>query len=160
MRGAGHVFVLDKMLAPDALRVFDPISLHSREKKPNEYKPVQVESGSSDEIRSGHPHIFCFLFSSRPDDDLFVQPLRRRQINRGAAREQVINDLYRIMKIAGFPRVDVTILEEVVTKAAPSGREGRRDTFAFLWLNDRMNEVRNTFTNLRTDQALVHFEFS
>ena len=78
-------------------------------------------------------------------------------INTIAARQQVINDLYRIMKITGFPRVDVTILEEVVTKAAPSDVKADKDQLR-LWLNDRMNEVRNTFTNLRADQALVHFD--
>ena len=156
MRGAAATeLVLDKTLAPDTLRILDPISLRWYEKKPNEYKPVQVQSGSSDEIDLDIPTFFISYFRRDPTTIYSYSPFVAA-INTIAARQQVINDLYRIMKITGFPRVDVTILEEVVTKAAPSDVKADKDQLR-LWLNDRMNEVRNTFTNLRADQALVHF---
>ena len=159
MRGAAATeLVLDKTLAPDALRILDPISLRWYEKKPNEYKPVQVQSGSSDEIDLDIPTFFISYFRRDPTTIYSYSPFVAA-INTIAARQQVINDLYRIMKITGFPRVDVTILEEVVTKAAPSDVKADKDQLR-LWLNDRMNEVRNTFTNLRADQALVHFDSS
>src|SRR3546814_18561980 len=46
--------------------------------------------------------------------DLFVAA-----INTITARTTVINELYRIMRIVGYPRMDVTVLQEVIERNVP-----------------------------------------
>lgn len=157
LRGAATAeLVLDKTLAPDNVRIIDGMSLKWYEKKPGEYKPVQVQSGSSTEISLDIPTFFISFFRRDPTSIYAYSPFVAA-INTIAARQQVINDLYRIMKITGFPRMDITILEEVLQKAAPADVKADKDKLS-QWLTDRMNEVRRTFENLRADQALVHFD--
>lgn len=157
MRGAASAeLVLDKTLAPDTLRIIDPSSLKWYEKKPNEYKPVQLTSGSSVEVSLDFPTFFISYFRRDPTSIYAYSPFVAA-INTIAARQQVVNDLYRIMKITGFPRMDITILEEVVTKAAPADIRSDKDKLR-QWLADRMSEVRSVFTSLRADQAIVHFD--
>ena len=72
-----------------------------------------------------------------------------------AARQQVINDLYRIMQITGFPRISITVLEEVMAKNAPP--EIRNDQQKLrAYINARRNEVGAQFASIRPDQPIVH----
>jgi hypothetical protein len=140
MRGAAvGELVLDKTLAPDTLRILDPISIRWYEKKPNEYKPVQVQSGSSDEIDLDTPDVLHLLLSSRPDDDLFVQPLRRRHQHhrRASAGHQRPLPHHEDHRLPKGRRHDPGRGGD---QSRAQRREGRQDQLR-LWLNDRMNEV-------------------
>ena len=58
--------VLDKSLLPERVRIVDPASLKWYEKKPGEYKPVQVIPGSSDEVSLDYPTFFTSFFRRNP----------------------------------------------------------------------------------------------
>jgi hypothetical protein len=76
-------------------------------------------------------------------------------INTVAARQQVINDLYRIMQVTGFPRMDVTIMEEVLKKNANS--ETQQDaTKMRAFIDGEVARIQGAVASLRADQALVH----
>ena len=78
-------------------------------------------------------------------------------INTVAARQQIVNDLYRIMQITGYPRIVVSVLEEVMTKNMPVDvqmDEGRRRQ----WANDRFNELRTVMANPTANQAIVTWD--
>jgi hypothetical protein len=148
--------VLDKSLAPERVRIVDAASLKWYEKKPGEYKPVQVTPGSSEEVSLDQPTFFASFFRRDPTAIYAHSPFVAA-INTIAARQQVINDLYRIMQITGFPRLHVKVLEEVVKNAAPPDVQADK-TRLREWLTDRLNEVRSAFTNLRADQSTVAFD--
>lgn len=148
--------ILDKTLGPERVRIPDPASLKWYEKKPGEYKPVQLVTGQSKEVSLDIPTFFVSFFRRDPTSIYPYSPFVAA-INTIAARQQVVNDLYRIMQLTGYPRIDVKVLEEVVMKAAPAAV---RDDPAKLkiWLADRLGEVRGIFNNLRADNTIVHWD--
>ena len=76
-------------------------------------------------------------------------------INTVAARQRIINDLYRIMLITGYPRLDIEVLEDVVVKNAPLDIKG--DPLKLTqYINNTITSITNTVSNLRADQAFVH----
>ena len=93
--------VLDKSLLPERVRIVDPASLKWYEKKPGEYKPVQVIPGSSDELSLDFPTFFTSFFRRDPTTIYPYSPFVSA-INTIAARQQVVNGLYRIMQLTGL----------------------------------------------------------
>jgi hypothetical protein len=116
--------ILDKTLGPERVRIPDPASLKWYEKLPGVYKPVQLATGQSQEVPLDFPTFFVSFFRRDPTSIYPFSPFVAA-INTIAARQQVVNDLYRIMQLTGYPRIDVKVLEEVITKSAPPERAGR-----------------------------------
>lgn len=154
--GIGVELVLDKKMAPSELRMVDMQSIQWYEKNAGQYKPVQTVSGVQDGINLDIPTFFVSFFRKAPTDIYSYSPFVS-SINTIAARQQVINDLYRIMQKTGYPRMDITVVEEVMLKNAPTSI--RNDPAKMkAWANERLSEVRTAFENLRSDQAIVHFD--
>lgn len=157
LRGAiGVELVLSDQLAPSELRVVDTSTIEWYEKQPGQYKPVQKISGQQNEINLDIPTFFVAFFRRDPTE-IYSYSTFVSSINTIAARQQVINDLYRIMRSTGFPRLDVKVVEEVLTKNAPANVKND-PTLLREWKNARMGEIRTTFEGIRADQALVHFD--
>lgn len=160
LRGAiGTELILDKTLAPTDLRMVDMSSIRWYEKKPGEYKPVQEiqgGAGGSNEVNLDIPTFFVSFYRRDPTTIYTYSPFVSA-INTIAARQQVINDLYRIMQKTGYPRMDVTVVEEVLLKNLPASLKtdvaGTRN-----WMNARLAEVRGAFEGIRADQAFVHWD--
>jgi hypothetical protein len=160
MRGAiGTELILDKQLAPTDLRMVDMASVRWYEKKPGEYKPIQEiqgGAGGSNEISLDIPTFFVSFYRRDPTTIYTYSPFISA-INTIAARQQVINDLYRIMQKTGYPRMDVKVVEEVLEKSVPASI--KTDMVAKQqWMNSRLNEVRSAIEGIRADQAFVHFD--
>ena len=154
--GIGVELVLDKKLSPAELRMVDLQSVQWFEKKAGQYKPRQTVSGVQDGIDLDIPTFFVSFFRKAPTDIYSYSPFVAA-INTIAARQQVINDLYRIMQKTGFPRMDIKVVEEVMIKNAPAAI--RNDPAKMkAWGNERLSEIRTAFENLRSDQAIVHFD--
>jgi len=155
LRGSpGVELILDKKFEPDSLRMIDMMSVTWNESKTGEYKPVQKPTGSNVEINLDVPTFFVARFQQNPTDIYTYSPFVSA-INTIAARQQVINDLYRISQVIGYPRMDVKVLEEVILKSAPPLlRSDEKKTREFV--DNQMAQVRSMFTNLRADEALVH----
>lgn len=160
LRGAiGTELILDKALAPSALRTVDMSTIRWYEKKPGEYKPIQEiqgGAGGSNEINLDIPTFFVSFYRRDPSTIYTYSPFISA-INTIAARQQVINDLYRIMQKTGYPRLDIEVIEEVLVKNAPTNI--KNDPVELRgWMNARLNEVRGVFEGIRSDQAFVHFD--
>jgi hypothetical protein len=67
----------------------------------------------------------------------------------------VINELYRIMKIVGYPRVDVTVLESVLMESAPPSLRTNKDAIRG-YVQAELQRVRATISNLGSADAFVH----
>jgi hypothetical protein len=157
LRGSiGVEVVLNEKLEPKELRQLDMATVEWYEKRPGEYKPIQKPVGSNVEINLDLPTFFVAFFRRSPLS-IYTHSFFVSAINTIAARQQVINDLYRIMQITGFPRMSVAVVEEVLQKNAPPAIKNDQEKLR-EWVNARFNEIRNTVTNLRPDEVLVHVD--
>jgi hypothetical protein len=146
--------VFDKNLAPTEVRFVDPQYIFWYEKLPGQYKPEQRQAGQF--ISLDIPSFF-FAFHHKDPNSIYAQSTFTSAINTIAARQQVVNDLYRIMKITGYPRLDIEVLEEVILKNMPGDIKKNADQ-ARAWLNARLSEINTAITNIRPDQAFVHWD--
>lgn len=155
LRGSpGAELILDKKFEPDTLRLIDIASIEWREKTPGVYKPVQKPTGSNIEINLDIPTFFTARFHQNPTDVYTYSPFVAA-INTIAARQQVINELYRITQVVGYPRMDISVLEEVLLKSAPPLlRADHEKTRAFV--DTQIQQITSAYQNLTSDQPLIH----
>jgi hypothetical protein len=152
--GTALELVLDKTYVPSELRTVDPATLTWEQTAPGVYKPTQTPTGTNTKIDLNIPTFFTSSFHQSPLDMYTFSPFVS-SINTIASRQLVINELYRIMKIVGYPRVDVKVLEDVVAKAAPPAyRSNPEQLRAFM--EAELNRVRQTIANLQSSDAFVH----
>lgn len=143
--------VLDKQMLPSELRLLDPLTIEFTEKNPGVYFPEQVISGNR--ISLDVPNFFMAYFRKDPTR-VYSSSFFVAAINTIAARQQVINDLYRIMNKTGYPRIKATVLEEVLRKNAPAAaKEDEVEMQKFI--NARLNDISQRISNLRADESLV-----
>ena len=155
LRGAlAFELVLDKQYAPDKLRIVDMSTIEWNEAKPGEFKPQQRPAGGGNPIKLDIPTFFTSMFHQNPADVYAYSPFVS-VINTVAARTSVINELYRIMQVTGYPRLDVTVLEDLIMQSAPANL--RADPAARQnFVDAQLASIRTTFSNIRSDQAFVH----
>lgn len=152
--GTAAELVLNKAYIPYELRLVDPASIEWQETKNGVYVPIQKPVGTNLEIDLNIPTFFTANFHQSPLD-VYTFSTFVASINTIASRQLVINELYRIMKIVGYPRVDVQVLEEVLAKAAPASY--RNDPVKMRgFVETELNGIRNTLSGLGSADAFVH----
>jgi hypothetical protein len=154
--GIGGELVLNKQLAPDEIRNVDMASVQWYEKQPGVYKPIQKKPGVDKEISLDIPTFFVSFFRRDPTS-IYPKSNFVAAINTIAARQQVINDLYRIMQKTGYPRLDIKVVEEVLMKNAPANLKNDQAKLVD-WANTQLARIRASFENLRADQAMIHWD--
>jgi hypothetical protein len=148
--------VVDKKGAPAEIRNVDLANVLWYETAPGVLKPWQRAPGQGDGISLDLPGIFTATYRQNPTSIYPKSPFIAA-INTLAARQQVINDLYRIMKVTGYPRMALKVLQDVLMKAAPL--DVKADPAKVQkWMRDRLNEVAAHFEGISPDQAFVHFD--
>lgn len=146
--------VLDKTYVPSELRMVDPATLVWHQKTNGVYTPVQKPSTANVEIDLNIPTFFTESFHQSPLDIYTYSPFVSA-INTIASRTQVIQELYRIMKIVGYPRVDIQVLDDVLVQSAPpSIRTDPLKIRAFV--QTELDRVRASIANLQSGDAFVH----
>lgn len=155
LRGAiSAELILNKQLAPENIKIIDSSTVVWYEQKPGLYKPKQKPPGVDKEIDLDIPTFFMSFYRRDPTTIYSYSPFTS-VINTVAARQQVINDLYRIMQLTGYPRLDVTIVEEVIRNSAPANIQ--RDQKAMTeYVQGQISTLAQQFANIRADQASVH----
>lgn len=155
LRGGCDVeLVLNKQFIPSELRVIDGKTVFWRQKQPGMYAPYQKPEGSNEEIDLNVPTFFTSRFHQSPIDTYSYSPFVAA-INAIAARQEVINELYRIMRVVGYPRLDIKILEDVISASAPStvrADAGKLRTF----VENEVAKIAAQVSTIRSDQAFVH----
>lgn len=154
--GIGVELIFDEKLAPADLRNVDLNSVEWFERKPGEYKPRQKVSGVQDGINLDIPTFFVAYYRQNPTKIYSNSPFVST-INTIAARQQVINDLYRIMQFTGYPRMEVKVVEEVLRKSMPANIKLDPNKEK-EWINARMAEIQSSVMNIRADTAFVHMD--
>lgn len=138
----------------DAIHLIDPISLEWFEKTNGRLTPEQVPTGGGNNISLDVVSVFAAYYRQDPTKAYSNSPFVS-SINTVAARQRIINDLYRIMTLTGYPRLDITVLEEVIANNAPLDIKADPAKFT-QYVNNTITSITNTVTNLRADQAFVH----
>lgn len=155
LRGSiGVELVFDKMMQPSELRNIDMGSVNWFEKKPGEYKPQQETAESSEKISLDIPTFFTASFRRDPTSP-YTYSYFVSSINTIAARQQVINDLYRIMQVNGYPRIEIKVLEDIVLKNAPASIKNNPDELR-SYVSSIVQNVANSFNGIRPDQPFAH----
>lgn len=151
--GCGAELVVDKNFLPREIRLVDPKSLEWTELSPGQYKPTQTVSGSQDGIDLDIPTFFMTFFRKDPTAIYTYSPFVS-VINTVAARTQIVNDLYRIMQVSGYPRLHIKVLEEVVRKSAPA--DAQQDPAKMSeYISARFTEIKSKIASLRADETFV-----
>ena len=155
LRGAvGAELIFDKMMLPSEIRNVDMYYVKWYEKKPGEFKPQQETTESGEKISLDIPTFFTSTFRQDPTSP-YTYSYFVSAINVIAARQQVINDLYRIMNVTGFPRIDLTVMEETVIKNAPSNIKDKPEELK-KWVTGIVQGVANSFNGVAPDQPFSH----
>lgn len=116
--------------------------------------PEQVPVNGGDNISLDFPHIFVAYYRQDPSKAYAYSPFVS-VINTAAARQRIINDLYRIMQLTGYPRMDISIMEDVIRANAPDSIKSDPAKMA-TYISQTINSISSTISNLRPDQAFVH----
>mgnify|MGYP000997219622 CR=1 FL=1 len=116
--------------------------------------PEQVPVNGGDNISLDFPHIFVAYYRQDPSKAYAYSPFVS-VINTAAARQRIINDLYRIMQLTGYPRMDISIMEDVIRANAPDSIKSDPTKMA-TYISQTINSISGTISNLRPDQAFVH----
>ena len=154
--GIAGELVFNKNLVPERIQQVDFKTLEFFETEPGKYKPRQKVAGQNEGVSLDFPSFFI-AYHRRDPTKVYPSSDFLSVINTVAARQQVINDLYRIMQVTGFPRIAIKVIEEVLMKSAPA--DVRDDSGALnQWANDQLNSVSSAFATLRADQAFAHFD--
>lgn len=153
--GIGAELVVNQEFMPAELRQVDMVKLDWFEKTPNQFTPQQTDANGK-VISLDIPTFFATWFRQDPTSIYSTSPFVSA-INTIAARQQVINDLYRIMKITGFPRMEVTVMEDVILKNAPPASKmspvAQRE-----YLRTELSNVQQMLNSIGPDQTLVHYD--
>ncbi|WP_124662575.1 hypothetical protein [Burkholderia sp. Bp8998] len=149
--------VLDKTFVPTEFRMLDPKTLWWIEPQPGVFTPEQRTS-AGDTIDLTIPTFFCKFFRRDPTTIYTYSPFVSA-INTIAGRQQVINDLYRIMQLTGYPRLEVKVLEDVITRNAPLDTKANPVKLQ-QYVASVINGISGQIANIRPDQAFVHTDSS
>jgi len=146
--------ILDKLKLPFEIRTIDFSDIEFTESAPGLYKPTQVAEGGR-KISLDFPTIFINYFHRDPTE-VYSSSYFVAAINTVAARQHLINTLYKIIQF-GFPRIQVTVLEDIARKSAPT--DVQSDPIKMRnYLSGLRAQISTTMSSLRPDQALVHMD--
>lgn len=154
LRGAHSAeLVLDKTFTPQEIRVIDPARIEWLEKQSGVYKPIQKTS-QGDEISLDIPTFFHRFYRRNPND-MFSDSMFVSCITTIISRIQIMNDLYAIMQVTGYPRLTLELMEEIAIKNAPADikKDGNR---LKEWLNGILSQEANRFSTVNPQQVYAH----
>lgn len=146
--------VLDKAYMPSEIRMVDPADLEWREAKPGQLRPIQKPTGADVEIDLNVPTFFTSRFHQSPNSAYTYSPFVAA-INTVAARQDIINELYRIMQVVGYPRMDIKVLEEIISSNLPpeyqTDPKKKRE-----FIEAEVQKIRATVAGMTARDAFVH----
>ncbi len=94
-------------------------------------------------------------------DEMIDEPYGRSPIlgaiNAVIFQLQVMNDLKQVVHNQGYPRFDITILEEVLLKRMPIHIRNNEEKKQ-KWLNEKLQEIIDMYNDLDPDDSFVHYD--
>jgi hypothetical protein len=152
--GCAGELIFNKLLQPSEIRQVDLTTVEWFETKPGLFIPQQRTAGAQNPISLDVPTFFVKYYRQNPTEIYTYSPFVS-SINTIASRQQVINDLYRIMQKTGYPRIEITVIEEILRKQAPADIR-TNDALLATWMNTKLAEIGAGISNMRPDSSFVH----
>lgn len=144
---------LDQRLNPSFIVAIDPSSIYFKRDN-EELVPHQFQKGKYKPINI--PSFFYQPLDARLDDVYGVCPiLPALQII--FFQIQILQDLQAVVHKAGYPRIDIRLLEEILIKNAPPAIRNDAKKLA-TWLNERKAAIETEYKNIKPDDAAIHFD--
>lgn len=151
--GCSAEAIFGDFLELSAVRMVELSSLRWQESEAGKLVPYQ-DQGDGDPVKIDVPTLFVGWFR-KPSRTPYASSPFVSAINTMAARQQVINDLYRILQITGFPRITLKVLESVLVENAPV--EIKSDPVKLrAYITNQRNAIGAQFAAIRPDQPIVH----
>lgn len=153
--GVGVELILDANKMPDSYVLVrnKDILWHYKSGK---YVPYQKKSGGTGEINLDIPTFFFQDLDKDPNYAAAESPLLTA-IQAITFKQQVIADIQRVMKKAGYPKMKVKVLEDVIRKYAP--REVKADEAELgKWLKKQKANIATELGKTKPEDALVIFD--
>ena len=155
LRGViGAELIVDKTMQPSEIRNVDMAYVEWKEQKSGEFKPTQRTPEANIDIDLDIATFFCTFYRRDPTKIYAYSPFVSA-INSIAARQQVINDLYRIMTLSGFPKLNITVMEEILQKNAPATIKEDPAKYR-AWINGQIASITNTIASTKPEQPVGH----
>lgn len=151
--GLAAELVVSKEFLPAEIRLVDMATIEWFEKAPAQYTPRQSTPGG-EIIELDIPTFFTSWYHQDPTAIYSTSPFVSA-INTIAARQQVVNDLYRIMRITGYPRMEITVLEEVLLKHAPPAVL-MDETSKTNYVRSQLATITQQIAAIGPEQTFVH----
>jgi len=124
--------------------------------KKGKFVPFQKNSTGTGEINLDIPTFFFQTLDKDPDEATSESPLLPA-IQAIVFKQQVIADIQRVIKRTGYPRLKVTVLEEVLRKNAPVSVRGD-DKKLSKWLSDQKVAIGTELGKVKPEDAVVIFD--
>lgn len=124
--------------------------------KKGKYVPFQKKPGGNGEINLDIPTFFFQVLDKDPDEASSESPLLPA-IQAIVFKQQVIGDIQRVLKRTGYPRLKVTVLEEVLRKNAPTKVRGD-DKLLAKWLSEQKSAIGTELAKVKPEDAVVIFD--
>jgi hypothetical protein len=163
---ASSEIVLNDKLEPSFIEAVDPYSIYFKREN-QELIPYQLQKAPSAEDRKqgiwqGNykkidiPSFFYQALDARLNDIYGVCPiLPALQVI--FFQIQVLQDLQAVVHKAGYPRIEITLLEEILIKNAPPTFKNDAKKLA-QWLNQRKQDIEKEYKNMQPEDAIIHFD--
>lgn len=154
--GIAGELVFNNLQIPERIQHVDMSNIEWLEKQAGVFTPQQRVPNTGEIISLDIPNFFVSYHRRLPTSP-YPESEFVSAINTIAARQQVINDLYRIMRLTGYPRITIKVVEEIVRKNMPENLKNDPRA-AREWLVARRDELAAQFNDLRADQSFVHYD--
>ena len=152
--GVGLEVVLDENKLPIEFILVKTSAIKWTYKK-GLYKPFQDGAGNK-KIKLDIPTFFFQDLDKDPDEATAESPLLTA-IQAVAFKQAITADIHRVMKKAGYPKLKVKVLEDVLKKHAP--REVKGDDIKLSkWLRGKKTEIATELGKIKPEEALVIFD--
>lgn len=162
--GASEIVLNDK-LEPSYLQSVNPSTIwFKRGEKEIELVPwqLQIDGDRKKGKWEGNykkidiPSFFYQPLDARLDDVYGVSPILP-VLQVVFFQIQVYQDLQAVVHKAGFPRIEITLMEEILIKNAPAGIKNNAKALT-EWLNARKAEIETQYKSINPDDAAIHFD--
>lgn len=133
------------------IAAIDPATIEFRFEN-NRFVPYQDKGAINLDI----PTFIYEALDPRIDDPYGRSPFLNA-LNTVFFQMQILEDIKAVVHNQGYPRFDITVLEEILLQRMPVKIRYNEEEKA-KWLNDRLDEIVKAYANLEPDEAFVHYD--
>jgi len=151
--GVGAEVILDEFKLPTRTVLVAAKELEWK-KSNGSFIPIQMNQGK--EIKLDIPTFFYTATDLHPDQAAADSPLLSA-VQAAVFKQQVITDIQRVIRRAGYPRHKVTILEEILRSNAPANIRTDPDELE-KWLIKQKESISEGLAKLKPEDAIVIFD--